>query len=472
MWDEECPLTKCALNLIKQHLPPPLPLKPKAKKIECAPMKSSSTSDTSVSRPPSEKGATNDATSAEQAPTMKPSQPAAPLIDLARMQYWESVVKQASRRGAKYRDLDGLYPLHWAVSGGPPLEVVQALLDAYPSAARKTDKEGSTALHFATHYSASPVIIDALLKVYPKAAMMQDRYGRTPLYHAVDKGAGIDVLSKLLSSDPSVTTSPCLPHGQRNIPMSRAVAQRTPLFMVWSAVLLDRQCRHTRRGKKWDKAQLLLESAYVHFRKTKPPFQHPYAFLFAAIALDVYLPEDIVPIAVTMHPEQLQMKDEYTGRLPLSQAASALLLSRRRADDLIALLLEKHPIAVESVDFQGKSALHVAVESGKSWAAGVHRLVGANPDAIRWVAQSSGLSPAFAAAKSEVTIVHTPAPKTVTDENPLGLLTSKEKEILRRRRRQLLEPTIDEEASTETEQVSTVLQLLLLDPSVVPVVTT
>lgn len=458
------------MNLIKQHLPPPLPLKPKTKKIECAPMKPSATSDTPVSPLPSDKNFNKDAGSVGQASTMQSllAQPAAPLIDLARMQYWESVVKQASRRGAKYRDSDGLYPLHWAVSGGPPLEVVQALLDAYPSAARKTDREGSTALHFATHYSASPAIVDALLKIYPKAAMMQDRYGRTPLYHAVEKGAGIEVLSKLLSSNPSVAMLPCLPHGKRNIPMSRAVAERTPIFMVWSAVLLDRKCKRNRRGKKWDKAQLLLESAYLHLRKTKPPLQHPYAFLFAAIALDVYLPEDIVPLAVTMHPEHLQMQDECTGRFPLSQAASTTLLSRQRADDLIALLLQKYPTAVESVDFQGKSALHLAVASGKSWAAGVRRLVEANPDAIHWVAQSSGLSPALAAATSEVTIVNTPAPKEVTDENPLGLLTSKEKEIIRRRRKQLLQPTGDEEASTETEHVSTVLQLLLLDPSMVP----
>jgi hypothetical protein len=173
-------------------------------------------------------------------------------------------------------------------------------------------------------------------------------------------------------------------------------------------------------------------------------------------------------MAVTMHPEHLQMQDECTGRLPLSQAASTTLLSRQRADDLIALLLQKYPTAVESVDFQGKSALHLAVASGKSWAAGVRRLVEANPDAIHWAALSSGLSPALAAATSEVTIANTPAPKEVMDENPLGLLTSKEKEILRRRRKQLLQSTGDEEASTETEHVSTVLQLLLLDPSMVP----
>jgi hypothetical protein len=42
----------------------------------------------------------------------------APLIDLARMQHWSLLIERAAKhkREARYRDADGLLPLHWAVS--------------------------------------------------------------------------------------------------------------------------------------------------------------------------------------------------------------------------------------------------------------------------------------------------------------------------------------------------------------------
>ena len=65
------------------------------------------------------------------------------LMDLVRMQQWDTILNHPRRdelfrrRNAKYCDVDGLYPLHWACSGAPSTAVVQSLLEAYPSAARK-----------------------------------------------------------------------------------------------------------------------------------------------------------------------------------------------------------------------------------------------------------------------------------------------------------------------------------------------
>ena len=202
---EECCLAKCAMNLFKTHLPPPLPLKAKNKKkdkaTKCTPTATQSTKSQESS---------NGQESTIETPVA--GRPTMPLIDMARMQYWKKIIEHANRGGQ--RDSDGLMPLHWACSAGPPIECVQALIDVYPSAARKKDREGSGSLplHFASHYSASSAVIDAVLKVYPQAASMQDRYGRTPLYHAVEKSLGIDVLSMLLRTDPSTATVPCLPN--------------------------------------------------------------------------------------------------------------------------------------------------------------------------------------------------------------------------------------------------------------------
>lgn len=470
---EECPLARCAMNLIKLHLPPPLPLKNNKKKSSktksscCVPQDESKTTATTAA---SKQDAAREAQVAAVPLPHLVRRPSCvvPLIDLARMQYWKSVTEQVTRRGAKYRDSDGLYPLHWACSGGPPVEVVEALLGAYESAARKRDKEGSTALHFATHYSASIAVVKTVLQAYPKAVTVQDRYGRTPLYHAVEKSAGLDVLTGLAQADPSVITLPCLPHDKRDIPMSRTVAQRTPLYMAWTAVLLDRKTRESRRGKKWDKAILLLQAAYAHARGAKEIPVADFQFLSATIAFDWYLPEEIVPMAVTMHPGQLQEPDPRNGRIPLLQAAATKLRSRQRADDLLALLLSADPLSAQARDDQGKSALHLALESGKAWSGGVCRLFDANPDAIHWV-DKQGLTPAMAAATVETASAgSTPVPKEVADENAMGLLTKKEKELLCRRRLEVLKPTADEQDLTGIEQLSTIFELLLKDPPVVP----
>lgn len=193
--------------------------------------------------------------------------PESTLLDLVRMQQWNAILSHPyagsllRRRNAKVRDADGLYPLHWACSGGPPVTVIQALLEIYPSAARKDDKEGSTPLHYACHYSATLPVVEALLSVYPKAAHLQDRYGRTPLYHSVEKSANLSILKALIKVNPGAITTPCLPtHLRGEAPdcptsllgggdMARALALRTPLFQIWAEVIADSHTKAAYRGR-------------------------------------------------------------------------------------------------------------------------------------------------------------------------------------------------------------------------------
>ena len=140
----------------------------------------------------------------------RPVQTAA--IDLARMQRWSNLIERIScfRREARQIDSDGLMPLHWACSGGPPVEVIEALLKAYPRAAKRTDSDLSSPLHFACHYGANAPVVHALLKSYPQAISKKDKYGRTPLYHAVSKSSSVDVIRVLIEADPSMILEPCL----------------------------------------------------------------------------------------------------------------------------------------------------------------------------------------------------------------------------------------------------------------------
>ena len=249
--------------------------------------------------------------------------------------------------------------------------------------------------------------------------------------------------------------------------MIRAIAQRTPLYMAWSAILLDRKARQSKRGRKWEKAHHLLEAAFKHFLKESAPNEkyYSYNFVSAAIYFDLYLPEEIVPMAVTMHPEYLTKEDDNTRRLPLLQAAASAMSSRRRSDEVISLLLEYYPAGAMARDHHGKTALHLALESGKPWAAGVSRLFDANPDALYWT-DGNGFAPVLSAASFVVKRIECDASENFEDENPLGLLSPKEKEILRRRRRQLLKPTSGELGMMDTEQLTTLLNLLSANPSV------
>ena len=250
--------------------------------------------------------------------------------------------------------------------------------------------------------------------------------------------------------------------------MSRAITQRTPLFLACSAVLFDHKTRETRKGKKWDKAELLLKAAYSHLAYTSPSLPKEYNFLTAVVTLDQYLPEQIAKLALASDGNILKVADSVMGRLPLLQAAVTKLYSRQCSDDLLAMFLQAYPEAAHTRDKDGKSALQLAVESGKPWSAGVGRLFDANPEAIQWV-DHMGLSPVLSAAMVVTTTdtIDNLGQQDTLDENPLGLLSSKDKEALRQRRLEMLKPSAGEQPITEHEHLSSLFQLISADPSTI-----
>ncbi|KAL7557909.1 hypothetical protein ACA910_009224 [Epithemia clementina (nom. ined.)] len=493
---DRCVVGECLAKLAKVHMPPPLPLrKRKSRKPQQDSREEkvvvSTTEEIDVVEPEST------TTAATVAPLLipdlsifveVPAAPVTPLIDLARMQNWDLVLKQATRRGAKYHDMDGLYPLHWAVSGGPPQQVVEALLNVYPSGAHKLDKEGSTPLHFATHYAASPGVVELLLKAYPKAVRLQDLYGRSPLYHAVDKCLAMEALKLLVQADPSMATVPCLPKEHRDLPLTRTTATMTPLYIAWARVVRERKIgKGKKQCKPLEKAHLLLEAAFFHLKNVSPSIPRDYYFVSGAIALDLYLPDDVVPMAVEQFPKELTHADE-DGRLALSQVAATSQYSQERSDALIALLLKAYAEAASSRDREGRSPLQLALLAGKTWSSGISRLFRAYPEAIGWIDQFHGL-PAFAAAASleaqeaaamsSRLVGEAPSISAVAWKDPFNLLTPKQRQLLEKARKRLLgtrgssylssdsddEDDVEEISTIEAERLTTILNLLRSEPS-------
>jgi Ankyrin repeats (3 copies) len=344
--------------------------------------------------------------SVKEASALIPSLPVTPasLIDLALMQNWPQLLinLKARRREARERDIDGLYALHWAVSGGPPLEVVKALVKAYPGACKKVDSEGSNALHFASHYGGSVAMVELLLATYPKAVRVKDKYGRSPLYHAVDKAASIDVLRLLAGADPSMVTTPCKPNNHEKLEQGKKSWDHlTPLYLAWVKVLADKRSAERCCGKIWDKARLLLDTAYRHKHGMAQSSDRAEAPLIPAIlVLNGLLPEELAEVVIRQAgKEDLLRIDPVLGKNPLALVASMAELSQSRSGSLIRLLVEVCPSAAAHRDREGRTALANAAASGKGWDAGVESLLHAAPDALGW-SDNDGMPPSLLAAAS------------------------------------------------------------------------
>jgi hypothetical protein len=197
--------------------------------------------------------------------------------------------------------------------------------------------------------------------------------------------------------------------------LDRSEAVRTPLFLAWIGVVSNRQARAGCQGRCWEKAAYLLEQAWRH--RHKPPASEPFALLPAAVAMDRYLPEQVVGLALQSNPEQIRDAPEGgTARLgALSVAASMEHYSQARGHALILQLLEaakKNPGGAAAAAGPGgagrrgargrtkRSPLMRAAASGKAWTAGVRDLLEADPDALRVPDPESELSAALLAASA------------------------------------------------------------------------
>lgn len=319
------------------------------------------------------------------------------LIDLVRMQHWDLLLRNApiQRRQAKYRDTDGLYPLHWAAAGSPPVEVVQLILEAYPSTIHKPDKEGSLPLHFATCYAASLPVVELLLRHYPEACMHKDRFGRTPLYHAADKAARQAILEVLSDGHAELFTTHC--RSRR-----RDGTRQTPLSLLWANVLMDRRTRTTCQGKTWDKAVWMLERAFEHHLftqgKEKPLVS---SLLTAAIQMDSFLPEPVVPLIVKSFPTLIHNAREN----PLLVTATS---PTERWETLAELLIQSNPTLVSP------NVFHETLRAGRH---PIPSMWKAAPDVLDYCDIVTGLPPALLTATLTKSLLRNYPLSTVNDKN-------------------------------------------------------
>jgi hypothetical protein len=98
---------------------------------------------------------------------------------------------------------DGCTPLHYAVERRPPVEVVEALMTAWPEAVMtRMQPGGALPLHVACTWHASASIVSILCQREPMACRAPDELGNVPLHHAAFSGAMVPVVDVLLRAFP------------------------------------------------------------------------------------------------------------------------------------------------------------------------------------------------------------------------------------------------------------------------------
>jgi hypothetical protein len=87
-----------------------------------------------------------------------------------------------AKKNAKNEVRWKILPLHSAIVLHAPVEVIEALVDAYPQGLRKGDDRQMLPLHMAFRLGSSPETAAVLVDAYPEALKKKDSRGHTPLH--------------------------------------------------------------------------------------------------------------------------------------------------------------------------------------------------------------------------------------------------------------------------------------------------
>jgi len=98
---------------------------------------------------------------------------------------------------------NGCLALHYACERRPPVEAVQALLEAWPEAATmRMLPGGALPLHIACTWYASAGVVGTLIQAEKATCKVTDELGNLPIHHAAFSGAIVPVVDLLLRAYP------------------------------------------------------------------------------------------------------------------------------------------------------------------------------------------------------------------------------------------------------------------------------
>lgn len=346
-------------------------------------------------------------------PSRRPALPrTCDLGTLAMTENWLALTEQAPiypRELSLFHPETRRLPIHHACCK-PSLDVycLRALIDVNPSTVQAQDVEHNTPLHLLLYHAApNQDLLTLLLDAYPAAVTIQDSYGRSPLFHAIDNDLSLETINLLIDAENGVDaiTTPCrtLPKPSEKKPIAILRAKRftrysrmrdsyrTPLFIAWDNILTNRGMSiYTKgsgplfpiRGKRLEKAMMLLKAAYAQKCREEGHPTTTFRFFHAALTLHAFLPRQVIEYAISSQPMQIMDHEEGSKRNPLHILASIHMSNRTFQEGLVEQVLNTYPQAAERTDSKGQLPFHICLKSGKLTTSPImHALYDAYPEA-------------------------------------------------------------------------------------------
>ena len=309
------------------------------------------------------------------------------LHDEARITNWSRVLQLCNSHPetAQYCGPDGWTALHHACNRRcDRIDVMEALIKAYPEALLEQEEKDMTPLHYAARFKAPTEAVKLLLDLYPnhgqQTVKLKDRFGRTPLLYAVRYDAPPGVMEALLRVDASVV-------------LEQDKTGESPLSVVWDtwaekldgkrtlqslilqpamlspAEIQDRVSKLNKLRTCWEKANKLLRAAYP---------SDPFLILHVTSSIKCHL--SLFLLSKALYPEQVMEKNANNGRTALHLAALSPA-DGENGKTVVNALLTMYPDAAKSIDSVDKSLPFHLVVGNKEKAHWVH-------DGVRDIYQS------------------------------------------------------------------------------------
>ncbi len=324
--------------------------------------------------------------------------------------------KHASR---KHTMGGGQRLLHHAAASGLSVDVLSAVLDACPAAARMADGRGRHPLHWAAAASKpSAETLRVLLAADPEAASVADSEGMLPSQLAMESEASAEVVSLLLAAAPAAFVPDASILAKW---MSKVATSAMDIEVALAASLTDVALQPLPEGivegvsrKLGDQVVLRCGlQTLASIGNTRPSVHDVEGRTLGTDATQLCAGE--VAVVTAVHSSNglvhLRRRSDWTGlgyfrdvdlatftgggqRLLHHAAASGLSV------DVLSAVLDACPAAARMADGRGRHPLHWAAAASKPSAETLRVLLAADPEAAS-VADSEGMLPSQLAMESE-----------------------------------------------------------------------
>jgi hypothetical protein len=298
---------------------------------------------------------------------------------------------------ASYSDAerDRMLLLHLVAGLHPPLNVVEAVIAANPSAlSSQSANSGLTPLMIACGRNASRRVVRLLINKDRKALDLRDSSGYAAIHWACRENASHEVMKQVLWNDPDqawrmvqkpvVVGAPYIPQhhvGGMSLSPLEILYQINASSTGQSSLEWDRN--------QWKKLTYLLWAR--HYGSMNARSEHSFSVLHAALALKC--PTEVVDTAIRLHCRDVAGIRDVHGNLPLHYAVQSFMVTAAHISQLIAAF----PHAAMAKDDKGRLPLHEALKYGKAWHGGVSTIYENFPD-VASKDEETSLPPAFLAA--------------------------------------------------------------------------